>query len=145
MRRMVSASIVALVATLTLPGPGAAEPVRLADQELDLVAAGYAGTYVGTLYEEDGTTELGTFTVKVAKTGKVTGKVSVTRVGKYKLSGLLVGDGFGAALLKGKIPSGGFFATVTEAARGFSMSGTWGVNNATSEVIAGGVLSGATR
>lgn len=125
--------------------PVRAEPLVLGEEQLDLVTAGYAGNYTGMLYEGDGTTQAGTFNVKINKQGKVAGTVNVDGLGKYKLSGLLAGSGFGAVLKKGKAGAGGFFANLATEGSGYRMSGTWGVSSPSGALLGGGVLTGGTR
>lgn len=148
MKRFVLAAFCALALLAVQAPAGRAEPVVLSEEELDLITAGYAGSYTGTLYEDDGTTQAGTFALKIAKNGKVKGTVNVTGPtgrGKYKLSGLVAGAGFGGYLQKGKTPAGGFFASLAEAGTGYRVSGTWGVSSPSGALLAGGVFNGNSR
>lgn len=145
MKRIALFALAALALVAAHITPGRAEPLVLSEERLDLVTAGYAGTYTGTLLQSDGTTRAGTFTVKIAKNNRVSGTVIVDGQGRYKLSGLVAGNGFGGTLKKGKAGVGGFFANLAAEGTGYRMSGTWGVSSPAGELLGGGVLTGGTR
>jgi hypothetical protein len=142
-KRVALIPLVALALVSAQVTPGRAEPLVLGEEELDLVTAGAPGTYLGTLYASDGTTELGTFVVKVNKANKVGGTLIVNGRGKYKLFGQATQNGLGAAVKPRKGISGGFFGVFEALGNGYALSGTWGLQNSQGQILASGVFNGS--